>query len=47
MRAFVQAAGVRVVDELLIEVGIEHSVDCVVEKTISNRGFVDIARFGV
>jgi hypothetical protein len=35
------------VDEFLVEIGVKHSVDSMVEKSVPNRSFVNIARLGV
>lgn len=47
MRAFPFSARIRIMNEFLVEVRIQHAVDAVVEQPVSNGCFVDIARLGV
>lgn len=47
VRTFVQSARIRVRDEFFVEVGVKHSIDCVVEKSVSHCSFVDVSGLGV
>ena len=47
VHSFVVAAGERVGDERFVEKRIENAVDGVVQETVTDSGFVDMATFGV
>lgn len=47
VRPLPNAAGVGVVDEFLVEVGIQGFVEEVMEDAVSDRGFVDVTGFRV
>ena len=47
VRALPYAARIRVCNKLLVEIGVQHSIHRMVQKPVTNRGFVDVARLGV
>ena len=47
VRTLVQTAGIRVGNKLFIKVGIENSIDRMMQEPVSDRSFVDISRLGV
>lgn len=47
MSAFVQSAGVRIVNKFIVEIRIKHAVDSMVQKSIPHGGLVDVPRFWI
>ncbi len=47
MRSFIEAAGIGVGNEGAVEMGIEDAIDGVVQESVANSCFVDIAGLGV
>ena len=47
VRTLSHSAGIRIRSECFVEEWVEFAVERMVQKSVSNRGFVDVAGFGV